>query len=284
MRYSPPRRGPAFTLIELLVVIAIIAILAAILLPALSRAKARAKVINCTSNFRQWGSVANMYAPDFHDYLPGVFMAQSGGEGNPWDMDQQFIPQVANYGLTVPMFFCPARQDETDYAYNEARSLIGHPMVNINDYSNYVFQLFGLKSLFVMNQNLWMVRLASDGTTNFPTANMTISGTDPYKYGYPEKTTDNASSHVPFMSDACFSGWGPGGAPPSGSAIADINTIQAQNLWPKAKKYSGHTASCSSGGSLKSVNAVFVDGHVELHNTGQIVAIYKGGESSVWFY
>ena len=69
----PPK--PTFTLIELLVVIAIIAILAAMLLPALSAARERARSANCAGKFKSIGLSTFMYASDSKDYIPHNYVS-----------------------------------------------------------------------------------------------------------------------------------------------------------------------------------------------------------------
>jgi prepilin-type N-terminal cleavage/methylation domain-containing protein/prepilin-type processing-associated H-X9-DG protein len=96
----------AFTLIELLVVIAIIAILASLLLPALAKAKAKAKTIQCLSDMRQWGLAVQIYINDNQDMLPrdgtdnggqyGVDTVATTGPGSPQDPLAWFntLPQL----------------------------------------------------------------------------------------------------------------------------------------------------------------------------------------------
>jgi prepilin-type N-terminal cleavage/methylation domain-containing protein/prepilin-type processing-associated H-X9-DG protein len=96
------KQKSAFTLIELLVVIAIIAILAALLLPALSRAKEKAKAIQCTSNNRQWAVAWSVYTTDNNDCYP------SSPAGTPADREAWAITMNHVYAKKPDLLLCPS--------------------------------------------------------------------------------------------------------------------------------------------------------------------------------
>ena len=138
-----------FTLIELLVVIAIIAILAALLLPALSSARERAKMASCQSNQKQMGQAVLQYTADMEGYLPYHVKPSGSNNWTRWGAMKYLFPQykIANTGtpattVVTSIFFCPSIFVPKDweirgYSYDSDGKNRGRNFYTWNDFDFY---------------------------------------------------------------------------------------------------------------------------------------------------
>jgi len=259
----PSNQSTAFTLIELLVVIAIIAILAGMLLPALSKAKDKAKTASCLSTMKQWGLAGLVYTGDNDDRLARDGMGTTGiypgtvangvQTGHPLDPAAWFNALLPGIDKPLSNYWRPpsgstvGSVNSTNYPYPgngrggifhcASARFVGNDLTTVSGGGQYGF--FSI----VMNIDLKVDQFTGSGVTTYTYPQV------------PRMANFRRAANTVFMYDTVFS--------PSQEIVntsPQFNSVNPANRWRSFASRHGKL-----GG-----NIAFVDGHSAFYKLSTI--------------
>jgi prepilin-type N-terminal cleavage/methylation domain-containing protein/prepilin-type processing-associated H-X9-DG protein len=242
------KQSCGFTLIELLVVIAIIAILAAMLLPALTAAKNRAKAIGCINNLRQLSLAGNMYWTDFN-----AGFLYTSTDNNLW---MQVLSSQYAGTVKANVRLCPAAPEPNPLPAGQAQGDVRTAWVWTSSATT----------------GQWTGGYGLNGWLDDPSSPGLVGGSLPAAYFFGKPLNIRTGTTTPMFADSIWDdGWPVEADPPANNLYTgNMNTTEGfQNMarWNIAR-HGGLTAipkalPAGTKTLVGSINMAFVDGHAQ---------------------